>query len=89
MWNRFNENCQSCYKAGTDITVGEKMFPTKARRSLTQYMTNNPDKFRINFWLAGESKSYYILNGFLYLEKKRSSFSKPKLVCICSTEIDR
>ena len=32
-------------------------------------MANNPDKFGIKFWLAVDSESHYLVNGFLYLGK--------------------
>jgi hypothetical protein len=38
MWNKFIENCKTCYRPGQNITVDEKLFPSKARCKFTQYM---------------------------------------------------
>lgn len=69
VWNRFIDNCIQCYKPGTDITIDEQLFPTKARCRWTQYIATKPDKFGIKFWLACDVKSKYLVNGFPYLGK--------------------
>lgn len=69
IWNRFIENCKSCYKPHSDITVDEQLFPTKARYPFTQYIASKPDKFGIKFWLAVDVSSKYLVNGFPYLGK--------------------
>lgn len=69
VWNRFIENCITCFKPGEDITVYEQLFPSKARCPFTQYISRKPDKFGIKFWLAADAKSKYCLNGFPYLGK--------------------
>ena len=45
IWDEFIRNSQNCYKPGTNITVDEQLFPTKARCRFTQYITNNEQKF--------------------------------------------
>lgn len=72
VWNRFIDNCIQCYKPGTDITVDEQLFPTKARCRWTQYIASKPDKFGIKFWLASDVKSKYLVNGFPYLGRDES-----------------
>ena len=67
VWDRFIENCKSNYIPNSDITVDEQLFPTKARYPFTQYMANKPDKFGFKFWLAVDSTSKYLVNGFPYL----------------------
>ena len=69
IWDRFISNCKSCYKPNSDITIDEQLFPTKSRYPFTQYMASKPDKFGIKFWLAVDSKSHYLVNGFPYLGK--------------------
>ena len=69
IWDRFIDNCQSCYKPGSDITIYEQLFPTKSGYPFTQYMASKLDKFGIKFWLAVDSKSNYLLNGFPYFER--------------------
>lgn len=69
VWNRFIENCTTCYKPGTDITIDEQLFPSKTRCPLTQFMASKPDKYGQKYWLAVEVESKYILNGFSYLGK--------------------
>ena len=54
---------------GFDITVDEQVFPTMSRCPFTQYMLNKPDKIAVNFWLAVDAKSHYLINGFPYLAK--------------------
>ena len=69
IWNRFIENCISCYRPGANITVDEQLFLIKSRCPFTQYMANKPDKFGIKFWLAVNAESHYLVNGFPYWEK--------------------
>ena len=52
---------------------------TKARYPFTQNIASKPDKFGIKFWLAFDSKSTFLLNGFLYKDEhhpKNESLSK-------------
>ena len=69
IWNTFVENCLKYYKPGTNITVDEQLFPTKARCTFTQYMQNKPDKFGIKFWMAADVKTKYMMNSFPYKGK--------------------
>lgn len=69
IWDRFIENCKSCYKPSGNITIDEQLFPTKARYPFTQYIASKPDKFGVKFWLAVDAESNYLLNGFPYLGK--------------------
>lgn len=72
IWNRFIENCVTCYKPGPNITVDEQLFPCKSRCPFTQYIASKPDKFGIKFWLAADNKSKYLLNALPYLGKDDS-----------------
>ena len=69
IWNKFIENCKACYRPGDNITIDEQLFPTKARCPFTQYIASKPDKFGIKFWLATDTSSKYLVNGFPYLGK--------------------
>ena len=69
IWNRFIDNCVTCYKPGPNITVDEQLFPSKSRCPFTPYMANKPDKFGIKFWLAADTQSKYLLNALPYLGK--------------------
>ncbi|XP_071745461.1 piggyBac transposable element-derived protein 4-like [Lepeophtheirus salmonis] len=69
VWGRFVENFKSSYRPSENITIDEQLFPTKARYPFTQYMAKRPDKFGIKFWLAVDSSSKYLVNGFPYLGK--------------------
>ena len=69
VWDKFIENCQSCYIPGQNLTVDEQLFPTKARYPFTQYTASKPDKFGIKFWLIVDVDSKYLLNAFPYLGK--------------------
>ncbi|XP_042368087.1 piggyBac transposable element-derived protein 3-like [Plectropomus leopardus] len=69
VWERFVQNCITCYKPGADITVDEQLFPTKARCSFIQYIASKPDKFGIKFWLAADVDTKYMLNAAPYLGK--------------------
>ena len=51
-----------------NLNVDEQLFPTKGRCKFTQYISK-PDKFGIKFWLAWDTYSKYIINGFPYLVK--------------------
>ena len=72
IWNTFVENRLKHYRPGTNITVDEQLFPTKARCRFTQYMPNKPDKFGIKFWMAADVKTKYILSSFPYMGKDDS-----------------
>lgn len=69
VWNRFIDNCISCYRPGANVTIDEQLFPTKVRCSFLQYMANKPDKFGIKFWLCVDVDSKYMLNALPYLGK--------------------
>ena len=72
IWNIFVENRLKHYRPGTNITVDEQLFPTKARCRFTQCMPNKPDKFGIKFWMAADVKTKYILSSFPYMRKDDS-----------------
>ncbi|KAJ4425537.1 hypothetical protein ANN_27731 [Periplaneta americana] len=67
IWNTFIANCLLCYKPSENITVDEQLFPCKARCPFIQYMNSKPDKFGIKFWLAVDTTSKYLVNGFPYI----------------------
>ncbi|XP_026471322.1 uncharacterized protein LOC113375606 [Ctenocephalides felis] len=69
VWDKSITNSQACYQRGQNLTVYEQLFSTKARCKFIQYMSNKPNKFGINIWLASDVSSKYILNGFAYLVK--------------------
>lgn len=73
IWNKFIENCKTCYRPGQNITVDEQLFPSKARCRFTQYMPNKPDKFGIKFWLSVDVDTKYLLNGFPYVGKDETA----------------
>ena len=56
------DNSNSHYKPGENITIDEQLFSTKSHCRYTQYVTNEPDKFCIEFWVGVDVESKYILN---------------------------
>ena len=66
VWNRFIDNCISCYTPGVFITLDEQLFPSKCRCSFTQFMASKPDKYGQKYWLAVDKDSKYVVNRFLY-----------------------
>ena len=68
VWDSFIKNSQNCYVPGQNITVDEQLFPTKARCKFT----NKPNKFGLQFWLASDVNSKYVVNGFPYLGKDQT-----------------
>ena len=77
VWNRFVDNCISCYKPRANITIDEQLFPTKARCRFTQYILKKSDKFGIKFWLAVHVETNYILNALPYLGKDEGETRAP------------
>ena len=67
VWNRFIDNCISCYTPGAFITVDEQLFPSKCRCPFTQFMASKPDKYGQKYWLAVYKDSKYVVNGFPYV----------------------
>ena len=67
VFNRFNENCQRCYRPSPEMTIDEQLFPTKARCPFTQYLPSKPDKFGIKFWILAEVDSKYCFQIMPYL----------------------
>ena len=61
MWNRFIDNCISCYTPGVFITVDEQLFPSKYSCSFTQYMASKPDKYKQKYRLAVDKDSKYVV----------------------------
>ena len=62
-----------------NLTVDEQLFPTKVRCKFTQYIPSKPDKFGIKFWIASDTNSKYIINGFPYLGKEETPLSSVPL----------
>ena len=75
----FVDKSISCYQPGENITIYEKLFPTKSCCRFIHYMPNKPDKFGIKFWLAVDVESKYILNAISYLGKDESRPSTQRL----------
>lgn len=71
-WEKFVENCQSCYKPGMYLTGDEQLLPSKCRCRFTQYMPNKPDKFGIKFWVLADAETKYVCNIQPYLGKDDS-----------------
>lgn len=69
IWNRFIENCITCFKPGENITIDEQLFPSKTRCPFTQFIPSKPDKYGQKFWLAVDVRTKYLLNAFPYLGK--------------------
>ena len=67
VWNRFIDNCISCYTPGAFITVDEQLFPSKCRCPFTQFMASKPDKYGQKYWLAVDKDSKYVVNAFPYV----------------------
>ena len=67
VWNRFIDNCISCFTPRTFITVDEKFFPSKCRYLFTQFMALKPNKYGQKYWLAVDKDSKYVVNGFPYV----------------------
>ena len=64
MWNRFIDNCCSCYTPGAFITVNEQLFPSKCRGPFTQFMASDPGKYGLKYWLVVDKDCKYVVNGF-------------------------
>ena len=62
-------NSIACDKPVANITVDERLFPTKARCRFTHYIASQPEKFGIKFWLAEDVETKYVVNDLLYLGK--------------------
>ena len=72
IWHSFVGYCLRHCRPGTNITVDEQLFPTKAQCRFTQYMPNKPNKFGIKFWMAANVQTKYMLQNFPYLGKDDS-----------------
>ncbi|XP_071040407.1 piggyBac transposable element-derived protein 4-like [Parasteatoda tepidariorum] len=79
VWNRFIENCVTCYKPGQNITIDEQLFPSKTRCPFTQFITLKPDKYGQKFWLAADVETKYVLNAFPYLGKNEERDKNQRL----------
>ena len=69
IWSLSIQNYKVYYNLGSDVSVGEKLFTTKAICSFMQNMTGKPEQFGMKLWLAVDIESYYLLNGFTYFGK--------------------
>ena len=52
--------------------MDEQLFPPKARCTFTQYMPNKVDEFDIQFWMAADLDTKYMLHSIPYLRKDDS-----------------
>ena len=71
------DNCQhnfrDRYVPGKDVSVDEGMVKYKGRLFFKQYMPKMPIKYRINVWMAADSKTGYVSNYDIYLGKPLTS----------------
>uniref|UniRef100_A0A3B1KIL6 Chromo domain-containing protein n=1 Tax=Astyanax mexicanus TaxID=7994 RepID=A0A3B1KIL6_ASTMX len=74
LFYKFVQNSIASYVPGENITVGEQLFPTKARCRFAQYVLNK-DKFGLKFWVAADADTKYVLNIFPYLGKDEGKLS--------------
>lgn len=66
---RFDKISEKSVCLGTDKFGYKQPFPAKARCRFLQYVHNKPGKFEINFLLALDMQSKYLINGFSYWGK--------------------
>ena len=67
VWNRFIDNCISCYTPGAFVTVDEQLFPCKCRCPFTQFVASKPAKYGQKYWLAVDKDSKYVVSWFPYV----------------------
>ena len=69
VWHTFVRNCLRHFRPGINISVDEQLFPTKARCRFTQYMPKKRDKLGINFWMAADVGTHFMLHSIPYQGK--------------------
>ena len=72
VWNRFIDNCISCFTRGAFITVDKQLFPNICRCPFTQFIALKPDKYGQKYWLAVGKDSKYVVNGFPYVGRNET-----------------
>ena len=72
MWNRFIDNCISCYTSGGFFIVDKQLFPSKCRCPFTQFMASKPDKYGQKYWLALDKECKCAVNRFQYVGRDKT-----------------
>ena len=57
------------YTHGPYLTVDEQLVPFRENCPFRQYLKSKPAKYGIKIWWAVDSKTWYHLNGQVYLDK--------------------
>ena len=74
VWNRFIDNCISCFTPEAFITLDEQLFPSKCRCPFTQFTASKPHKYGQKYWVAVDKDSKYVVNRFPYVRRDETRF---------------
>ena len=66
----FNQNCQSFYTPGDELTIDEKLEPFRGRCSFIQYIPNKPAKYGMKIFAIVDSRTFYTLKLEIYCGKQ-------------------
>ena len=70
VFNHIRAKCQTAYEPGCHTCVDEELYPFRGRFQARQYMPKKPARYGIKIWQLVDSKTHYLLNFDVYLEKK-------------------
>lgn len=79
IFNMFIINCQSNYSCGEYLTIDEMLIAFRGRCQFRMYLKNKPDKYGLKMQCLVDSKTHYLLNGFIYTGKDTRRANPKKL----------
>ena len=69
-FEKFVNNCRSCYYVGADVTIDETLEAFRGRCPFTLYIPSKPSKYGIKIFAVVDSKMFYTSNLEIYPGKQ-------------------
>lgn len=70
IFDRFVENCISCYSPSEYVTIDEKLEAFRGRCSFRQFIPNKPAKYGIKIFALVDARTFFVLNQEVYVGKQ-------------------
>ena len=74
LYNQMKEKCVKLYQPLRELSIDERMVPSKSRTDFRQYVKNKPTKWGFKFWIIADSTGY-TTNFNLYCGKQHTDLS--------------
>ncbi|CAF1308666.1 unnamed protein product [Rotaria sordida] len=70
IWSYFQDNLQTCYTPGSDVTIDEQLLGFRGKYPFRQFMPKKPGKYGLKLWLCVDVDSHYVFNASPYIGRQ-------------------